>query len=54
MKLEPSEIWKDRFCNECNSQDDVRELYLGGMVIALCEDCRKKLIVLLEEEKRNE
>lgn len=50
MKIEISEIWKDRFCNECNKQSGVKELYLGEMVIALCEECRQKLAETLTKE----
>lgn len=51
MKVEEVDFFKDRFCNECNSQSDVKELYIGPSVIALCADCRKKLIELLEDNK---
>lgn len=54
MEIKNSDMWLDRYCNECNSQDDVKELHLGISGITLCGDCRKKLIDLLEEEKRNE
>ena len=50
MKIEPVDVYKDRFCNECNSQHDVKELHIGCVVIALCLDCRKKLSYELHED----
>ena len=50
MKIEPVDVYKDRFCNECNSQNNVKEVYIGQSVIALCIDCRKKLSYELHED----
>jgi len=40
----------DRCCNECHSQENVKEIKVGGMVIALCNDCREKLLEILSKE----
>jgi len=53
MEIKNCEIWLYRYCNECNSQDDVKDLHLGMAGTTLCGDCRKKLIVLLESEGRS-
>ena len=50
MKIEPVDAYKDRFCNECKSQNNVKEVYIGQSVIALCMDCRKKLSYELHED----
>ena len=50
MKIEPVEAYRYRFCNECNSQNNVKEVYIGKSVIALCIDCRKKLSYELHED----
>ena len=47
MKIENVDFFKDRDCNECHSQKDVKELYVGANVIDLCRDCRKKLKIYL-------
>lgn len=43
MKIEEVDVYKDRDCNECHSQNNVKEIHVGANVIALCEDCREKL-----------
>lgn len=50
MKIEPSDIREDIFCNECHAQNDVKRLYLTNNIMILCKDCRKKLIDLLESD----
>jgi len=50
MKLENVDFWKDRDCNECHGQHDVKEVYVGANVIALCKSCRIKLKNLLDNE----
>ena len=50
MKIEISEIWKDRFCNECHKQGGVKSIFIGAFELALCEDCRKKLAEILIKE----
>lgn len=53
MNIHKEEIWKDRFCNECKENQDVKIVEINNNSIALCKDCRKKLIdMLLEEEQR--
>lgn len=52
MELRILEEWRKRSCNSCNANNEVKELVVGGMVIALCKECRKKLYnILLEEIK---
>lgn len=43
MQIKECDIWKDKFCNDCHKQNNVKDLYIGESVIALCEDCREKL-----------
>ena len=50
MKIEPVEAYRYRFCNECNSQNNVKEVYIGKSIIALCIDCRKNLSYELHED----
>ena len=50
MKIEPVEAYRYRFCNECNSQNNVKEVYIGKSIITLCKDCRKNLSYELLED----
>ena len=49
IKLEQSTLYTKRCCNICTSDKDVKELRLGNNIIALCKECRKKLIEVLRE-----
>lgn len=46
--------WKDRECNSCGSNIEVKELVIGNKgannVIALCRGCRNDLGYILTEE----
>lgn len=53
MELRGVEEWEERRCNSCLSEDKVKELAVGGMVIALCEKCQAKLLKMLEENQLN-
>lgn len=53
MELRALEEWRERGCNACNSNNEVKELVVGGMVTALCKECRKKLYDILFEDVWN-
>lgn len=50
MRIEVNKLSSDRCCNECGSQKDVKELYIGVSAIALCKECREGLASLMESE----
>lgn len=52
MKLETIDFFKGRPCEECHTQTDVKELYVGANVMALCTNCREKLKIELTENMK--
>ncbi len=44
-----------RACNNCNAEEEIKEIKIAGFSIALCKKCRNELKELLEDEgKRND
>jgi hypothetical protein len=37
-------------CNNCNAEEEVKEIKIASFSIVLCRKCRNKLKELLEEE----
>lgn len=49
MEVVEDDILGGRCCKGCGSENEVRELVVKGMVIALCKECRKELYDILFE-----
>ena len=44
-----------KVCNNCNAEEEIKEIGIAGFSIALCKKCRNELKELLEDEgKRND
>lgn len=50
IEVRTVEIWNIRNCNICNSLEDVKELNMGGVIVAMCKKCRKETYDVLYEE----
>ena len=47
-------LWCDhRSCNNCGTEEGIREIKVANFSIALCRKCRNKLKELLEEEEND-
>lgn len=58
VELREVEVWNNRCCNECGSEEQVLELVVGAdgkrgsaIVVALCSECRDKLLDSLLENR---
>jgi hypothetical protein len=47
MLIEKPDIWKNRPCNECHKDQDIKVITIGQNYIALCKECRERLKELI-------
>lgn len=43
-----------RVCNNCNAEEEIKEIKVANFSIALCRKCKNELKELLEGEEKNE
>lgn len=55
MKIRQNDNGNYRSCNECRSEQDVKELVIGKngamvTIVALCRECREELAEMLSDD----